>query len=435
MMNTEDPKPAPLAFNLNMHAARLLLKEPFFASLSRRIDKTPTTALPTAGVRINPDTAQFELLYNPDFMGALSDEHKLGVLMHEFYHLVFEHVTGRKPTNGIQRIDNIAMDLAINGLPEMNGKLPCEADPGPMMPSGKPMIGVFPGEGPFIDLPANKSYEWYLVALKKMEEEQEEEEGEGSSESGEGSGEGGDPSGGDPSGGDPFGGADSFDSHEGFGEGDSTTQEIAKERLKEAIKKAAEEAEKSRSWGTVSHSMRRNIMERITPKVDWRKVLRYFIKTSQRSDKQSTPRRLNKRFPRIHAGKRVRRHAKIAISIDQSGSVDDGMLAAFFSELNKLAGIAEFTVVPFDTKVAKDKVYVWKKGQTRVTERVMRGGTCFNAPTKYVNEQGFDGHIILTDLCAPKPVASKCQRMWMTTKAYALRPYFKTNERIIAIDD
>ena len=94
MMNTEDPKPEPIAFNLNMHAARLLLKEPFFASISRRIDKTPTNAIPTAGVRMNPDTAQFELLYNPEFMGALSDEHKLGVLMHEFYHLIFEHVTG-----------------------------------------------------------------------------------------------------------------------------------------------------------------------------------------------------------------------------------------------------------------------------------------------------------------------------------------------------
>ena len=121
--------------------------------------------------------------------------------------------------------------------------------------------------------------------MEEEKEEQEKEEGEGSGESGEGSGESG-----EPSGGDPFGGADSFDSHEGFGEGDSTTQEIAKERLKEAIKKAAEEAEKSRSWGTVSHSMRRNIMERITPKVDWRKVLRYFIKTSQRSDKPHSSR-------------------------------------------------------------------------------------------------------------------------------------------------
>jgi len=158
------------------------------------------------------------------------------------------------------------------------------------------------------------------------------------------------------------------------------------------------------------------------------------VKTSQRSDKRSTPRRLNKRYPRVHPGKRVTRHAKIAISIDQSGSVDDRMLAMFFSELNKLAEIAEFTVIPFDSSVGEDKIYVWKKGQNRKTERVMCGGTCFNAPTKYVNKHGFDGHIILTDLMAPKPIASKCQRMWMTTKAYAARPYFQTNERVIAVD-
>jgi len=409
-------------FNLNMHTARLLMREPFFAALSRRIDKTSTTAVPTAGVRINPDTAQFELLYNPEFMSLLSDEHKLGVLMHEFYHIIFEHVTGRKPVDGLKRIDNIAMDLAINGLPEMSGKLPSANDPGPIMPSGEPMQGVIPGEGPFIDLPSCKTYEWYLAALKKMQEEQEEGPGEG------GEGEGG------PGNGDPFDGADSFDQHDQFGEGDATTQEIAKERLKEAVRKAAEEAEKSRSWGSVSHSVRQDILERIATKVDWRKVLRYFVRTSQRADKRSTPRRLNKRYPRVHPGKRVRRQAKIAVSIDQSGSVDDTMLTAFFSELNKLAEIAEFTVIPFDTEVAESKIYTWKKGQTRKTERVLQGGTCFNAPTKYVNAHDFDGHIILTDLCAPRPVPSKCQRMWMTTKQHAARPYFQTPERIVAID-
>ena len=418
-------------FNLNMHAARLLMREPFFAALSRRIDKTPTTAIPTAGVRVNPERAQFELLYNPEFMGALSDEHKLGVLMHEFYHIIFEHVTGRKPSDGLKRIDNIAMDLAINGLPEMRNKLPCEADPGPMMPSGEPMKGCLPGEGPFADLPAGKSYEWYLEALKDMQDEQ----GEGGEGDGGGEGQPGEGSGsGQPGDGDPFGGADSFDDHDSFGEGDSTTTEIAKERLKDSLKKAAEEAEKSRNWGSVSSGMRQDILDRIQTKIDWRKVLRYFVKTSQRSDKRSTPRRLNKRYPRVHPGKRVTRHAKIAISIDQSGSVDDGMLAMFFSELNKLAEVAEFTVIPFDSSVGEDKIYVWKKGQNRKTERVMCGGTCFNAPTKYVNKHGFDGHIILTDLCAPKPVASKCQRMWMTTKAYAARPYFQTNERVIAVD-
>ena len=401
-------------FNLNMHTARLLMREPFFAALSRRIDKIASTAIPTAGVRVNPESAQFELLYNPEFFAQLSDDHKLGVLKHEFYHLIFEHVTNRKPADGLKRIDNIAMDLAINC--HISNELPSEACPGPTI-GKEPMKACIPGEGMFKDLPSFKSYEWYLEALKKMQEDQEEGDGEG----GEGSG-------------DPFGDADSLDDHDGFGEADGTTEEIARERMKDALKKAAEEAEKSRNWGTVSSSMRQDILDRIQTKIDWRKVLRYFVKTSQRADKRSTPRRLNKRYPRIHPGKRVRRQAKIAISIDQSGSVDDQMLAAFFSELNKLAEIAEFTVIPFDTVVAENKVYVWKKGQSRKTERVMRGGTCFNAPTKYVNAGNFDGHIVLTDLCAPKPVPSACQRMWMTTKANAARPYFQTNERIIAID-
>jgi len=110
------------------------------------------------------------------------------------------------------------------------------------------------------------------------------------------------------------------------------------------------------------------------------------------------------------------------------------MLSAFFSELNKLAELAEFTVIPFDTEVAEDHIYTWKRGENRKWERVRYGGTDFNPPTKYVNANGFDGHIVLTDLCASKPIASKCQRMWMTTKQYAARPYFATTERIIAID-
>ena len=110
------------------------------------------------------------------------------------------------------------------------------------------------------------------------------------------------------------------------------------------------------------------------------------------------------------------------------------MLAAFFTELNKLSKLAEFTVIPFDTDVGEDKVYVWKKGENRKWERVMCGGTCFEAPTDYVNARDFDGHIILTDLMAPKPKASRCQRMWMTTEYYARHPYFQTNERIVAID-
>ena len=388
MSDDKTPKP----FNLNMHTARLLMNEPFFAALSRRIEKTRSTALPTAGVRVNPHSAQFELMYNPEFMGSLSDKHQLGVLKHEFYHIIFEHVTGRKPPGGLKRLDNIAMDLAINS--HIANELPNENEPGPVIGKGEPMKACIPGQGPFAKYPLYQTYEWYKARLEQDQEENDE----------GGGGEGGE-------GGDSFDGADSFDSHDDFGDTDGTAGDIAKERLRDAVKKAAEEAEKARNWGTMTSDMRKQILDSITTKIDWRKVLRYFVRTSQRADKRSTPRRLNKRFPKIHPGKRVRRQARIAVSIDQSGSVSDGMLALFFAELNKLSDIAEFTVIPFDTEVDESLVYVWKKGQSRTWERVKCGGTDFNPPTKYVNQKGFDGHIILTDLCAPKPVASKCQRM------------------------
>lgn len=385
-----------MVFDLNKHTARLLRNEPFFASLSRRIDKRSSTAVPTAGVRVNPQTGHFEMLYNPEFFAGISDEHKQGVLMHEFYHLVFEHVTGRLPAEGMTKIWNQATDLAINS--HLIGKLPEGA--------------LIPGEGYFKGFPIGKSADEYLALLKQKQEENEE-NGEG----GEGEG--------DPG---------TWDDHSGWGDGDNTANEIAKERLKEAVKKAAEEASKSNGWGSVSQGVRQDIIDSITTKVDWRKVLRYFIKTSQKANKRSTIKKINRRYAYVHPGKKVQRQAKIAIAIDQSGSVSNDMLTKFFNELNNLSKLAEFTVIPFDHNVDPNLVYVWKKGTHKKKERVLTGGTCFNAPTDYVNEHGFDGMIVLTDLYAPKPKRCKAQRMWMTTADCAKHPYFTTNERIIVVD-
>jgi predicted metal-dependent peptidase len=380
-----------MSFDLNKHVHRLLMDEPFFAALSRRIDKKIDKSIPTAGVRVNPSTGHFEMLYNPDFFDSLPEIQRKGVLKHEFYHLIFEHVTGRKPSGINPKAWNIATDLAINS--HLSGELP--------------ELCCMPGQKPFEDYDVGLSAEAYLEQLKQDHDKQ--------SGGGDGEGEG------------------QFDSHEGWDEVDQQTKEIAKERLKDTLKKAAEEAV-NQGWGSVSQSVRKDIMDRIQTKVDWRKMLRYFIKTSQRASKQSSIKHINKRYPYIHAGRKTNRTARIAISIDQSGSVSDQMLNAFFNELSNLAKYAEFTVVPFDDQVFEDRVYVWKKGERKKWERVLCGGTNFDAPTDYVNKRGFDGHIILTDLMAPKPKPSKCQRMWMTVKQYAERPYFTTKERVIAID-
>ena len=394
-----------MSFDLKLHAYRLLMDEPFFAALSRRIEKREDMSIPTAGVRVCPDSAQFEMIYNPDFFASLPEEQVKGVLKHEFYHLIFEHVTSRKPEGINHKVWNICADLAINS--HLVGELPDNC--------------CMPGVGPFEGLPKGESAEWYLANFPERPES--DNEGEGKGEPGEGSGEG-----------------ESFDDHSGWSEdGDSPAQQaanqMAKERLKQGMKEAAKEASQNpKGWGTMSAAVKKEIIKRLETKVDWRKVMRYFIKTSQRASRRSSVKRINKRYAYIHPGKKVQRQAKIAIAIDQSGSVSDEMLASFFGELNKLAKLAEFTVIPFDTEVPEDKVFVWKKGQNKNTERVSCGGTCFNAPTDYVNANSFDGVIILTDMEAPKPKACKAQRMWMTDQRGASRPYFQTNEKVIAID-
>ncbi len=405
-----------MSFDLKLHAYRLLMDEPFFAALSRKIEKRACNAIPTAGVRVDPDTAQFEMIYNPDFFASLPEEHVRGVLKHEFYHLIFDHVTSRKPEGVNHKAWNIAADLAINS--HLQGELP--------------EMACMPGVGPFAEMPLHKTAEWYLANLPQKGEDDNEESGEGEP----GEGEPGDESGGQPSDGNPG----SFDDHSGWSEsGDSPAQEaanqMAKERLKQSMKEAANEAAQSaKGWGTMSAAVKEEIIKRLETKVDWKKVLRYFIKTSQRAARRSSVKRINRRYAYIHPGKKTLRQAKIAIAIDQSGSVSTEMLESFFAELNKLAKLAEFTVVPFDTQVDDSNVYVWKKGQNKKAERVMYGGTCFNAPTDYVNAHSFDGVIILTDMEAPKPKRCKAQRMWMTDQRGASRPYFKTNERVIAID-
>jgi predicted metal-dependent peptidase len=394
-----------MSFDLKLHAYRLLMDEPFFAALSRKIEKRACTAIPTAGVRVDPETAQFEMIYNPDFFASLPEEHVRGVLKHEFYHLIFEHVTSRKPEGVDHKTWNICADLAINS--HLVGELP--------------EMACMPGVGPFEDLPKGESAEWYLANLPQQDE------GEG----GSGSGDGGEGEGDQPG---------SFDDHSGWDDAaqspaQQAANQMAKERLKQSMKEAAQEAAQSaKGWGSMSGEVKQEILKRLETKVDWKKVLRYFIKTSQRASKTSTVRRINKRYAYIHPGKKVKRQAKIAIAIDQSGSVCDDMLENFFGELNKLAKLAEFTVVPFDTQVDASKVYTWKKGASQKAERVLCGGTCFNAPTEYVNSQNFDGVIILTDMEAPKPKACKAQRMWMTDQRGASRPYFKTNEKVIVID-
>ena len=404
-------------FDLHQHIHRLLQEEPFLAKISRNITKRASYSIPTVGVKINYNNISYEMIYNPKFFADLyvhptnitdknilkaaikkaeetADMHRVGVIYHEYAHIFLGHCLGRKPEGVEHNIANIAMDLAINCLPSIEPKLP--------------PCAMIPGVGPFKDLPKQMAMEWYLNNLPK-----------------------------DITG-------DSFDDHSGWMDelNDSKKEAlrgIAGHKLREIIRKAVDQTERecasgSNSWGSVSEEIRKNIHSFINPKLDPKKVLAMFIKTSYRSEKIKRITKIHRRFPYIHPGSSWDRHPKIAISVDQSGSVSDTMLEKFFGWMNALSRYADFTVIPFDEQVFVDKIYVWKKNEYKKRERVLCGGTNFDAPTTYVNGLDFDGHIILTDMCAPAPKRSNCQRMWITDKANGSSPYFQTYERVLIVD-
>jgi len=410
-----------MAYDLNIDIARLLKDEPFFASLSRRVEKVSTTSIPTAAVGLNREAMQYEFLYNPSFMENLTENQRRGVIIHEFYHLVFRHVSNRRPALVIREPEkffkfwNIAADLSIN----------CQIGA-----DNLPENCCIPGGKSFEDFPTMEGAEFYFrKILDKLKFDP-----NGGGGPGEGSGEGIDGSG-------------QFDNHDGWaeGSGDGMEAETANERVKEYLKEAAEKADQ-KGWGTMTSKTREEIKKFLESYVDWKKILRMFIGRAQKADKSNTRRKIDKRTHSyaseidvisINPGRKTNKVANIAISIDQSGSVDDQLLGMFFSELNGLSKLATFTVIPFDDKVFEEKIYVWKKGDKKARERVLCGGTNFSSPTKYVNENKFDGHIILTDMCAEKPITSKCQRMWMTSARHAKSPYFdpRPSEMMIVIEE
>lgn len=441
-----------LEFDLAFNVHHLLHGEPFYARISRNMRKVPNYKIQTIGVRFNEETMNFELMYNPKMMVQLSKQHCKAVLMHEFNHCILGHITDRLPIDSSifsdGKIDqknqqilnrwNIATDCAINSLPNMkqlfegiewNDVVPnenghyCKCSilmPGSDCERFRPEDPNYTEEQKkerqkMIDmlslLSEKQSAEWYM---KNLPEEIGKDGGHGD-----------------------------HDQWAIASAGDKAIQEaikrIAKQKMKDAVQKAFDEANKSETeggngWGSISHDMRRKISELIKPKLDPKKVLRYFVKTSVISEERNSITKINRKWGYIHPGRRYDEVANVAISIDMSGSVSDEMLKKFFGWLNSLSKFATFTVIPFDSEVFENKVYVWKKGERKPIERVLSGGTDFDAPTKWVNKRKFDGHIVITDMCAPKPIRSKCQRMWITTQSCAQSKYFDTNERILVVD-
>ena len=398
----------------NKLMVQFLLDEPFFASIVINLKKVKTLSIPTAGVTVKDNT--LTLYWNPNFVGKLTQKKFFGLMKHECYHLIFQHVVARKQDPHL--LWNIATDLAINSLIDIDYLPEGGLIPGKKMKTFEDdsmldasMKSKASSLSKFIEtLPRLKASEWYMQVLMSNKEIQEACE-------------------------DLFGGGDGadagFDVHiEADGGMSASDKEVMAGKLRDIVKKSADRAQRNNSWGSVSADVKAQIMSSINDTVDWKKTLHYFCGTKQKANKSRTFRRINRKYPYIHPGRKIRRTSSLAIYIDQSGSVGNDGLALFFASLGDLAKNVSFKVFHFDTRVDAGSEYAWRKGQKyKLPMRTLSGGTCFDCVEEHFRTRNteFDGYIVMTDGCAPKPKSCISKRCWVLLPGYDL--YFESEKR------
>lgn len=376
------------ASEINPTLMRFIRKEPFLGSISMNISKYADYKFPTAyvGARPNGNLNEVFMGLSPKFFFYLNEHQRIGVLTHELYHMIFQHIFTRSVgEKSYQKLWNIATDLAINSiigaenLPEIcliPGK-EC-LDPA----TGKPVENKY---AEFIKkAPLMKSSDYYFEELKKIQEE----EGDHNLQILIGSG------------------LDTMDDHDGWQDLPEDIQDQIKDKVRDLMEKAAKKASLEQDWGSVPSTIQEHIIKMVSKEIDWRSVVRNFMGTVRSMERISTIRKINKKMPYIHPGVRRPLKARFACFIDQSGSMSDYDIAMLFGELENFANETELDVYHFDTAIDEDSHTVWKKGRPfPKAHRTRCGGTDFQCIADFCNRKEnrgrWSGVVVLTDGYAP----------------------------------
>jgi predicted metal-dependent peptidase len=145
--------------------------------------------------------------------------------------------------------------------------------------------------------------------------------------------------------------------------------------------------------------------------LDWRRMLRIFAASSERTMVRHTIKKPSKRYGTT-PGIKIKRRQKIMVAIDTSGSIKPESLGLFFKELFHIwRNGAEVMVVECDFAIRRKYQY---RGQA-VQYALGRGGTNFSPPIQFANEEYLpDALIYFTDGHAPPPkVVSRSPVLWI----------------------
>lgn len=182
----------------------------------------------------------------------------------------------------------------------------------------------------------------------------------------------------------------------------------------DALIRATASRLRRRGWGDVPAALRTHLDMELASKseIPWRRVLRLFRASSERTFLKNTLRRPSKRYGTT-PGVRVRRRTAIVVVLDTSASIGADELATFFGEVHVMwrAG-AVVTVIECDAAVVREYPY---RGIIPSTVSG-GGGTSFDPGLRRANELMPDALLYFTDGEGPEPeVPARVPLLWILT--------------------
>ena len=329
-----------------------------------------------------------DVTYGRAFVESLNDKQLAFVVLHEAMHKAYRHLfVWRKLADEDMRLANMAMDYVINlQLMDYNKHSVLEF---PTDAEGNP-IGLLDEQYRGMD-----TKQVFDLLKQEIEKRPRPKEGDPCDD--------GQPTDGKGKSGQKEKGSECLDDH-GWKEAKELSNK-EKEELNREINQALREGAMiaGRKKGNVS----REIQDLMTPKVDWKQVLREFVKSTMMGRDKSTFRRPNRRFlaqgiimPSTYSDK----VGKMVVGTDTSGSIYGETLTQFLSEIKSIADEVtpdSLDLLYWDTEVAKHETYEGHNMSNIIqsTKPEGGGGTSPECVPKYLKEQAMKPQcvIMLTD--------------------------------------
>lgn len=352
-------------------------EEPLLAHLFVRSDICESTKYPYyASTCIRNGIIQ--LVLNPDKISSLPYKEKIGLLVHEYLHILLGHCTVRSiiKSSKIAK-QNVAQDMAINQLILKTGVW------------NLPKDGIFHNVPPFYYDEGLTSEEYLSFIDRDFSDEEIDE----------------------------WYGNNAIDYH---GDWELSDSSLVKDLIEDYINKGKSDLGETLSLSKEHSSFLQKIESQSSSDKDWLITAKHFLCKNLPGKRKRTYKRPGKRYPFPSKGVLRKNVSKAAVIVDTSYSMSSASLGIILDALNKLSYISSIDVVMCDTEVKGEP---FKNFQSS-TELIFngRGGTNLQPAFDLVENERYHSVICFTDGGSSEKIQTKVKTLWICINNLAFRP-------------